>query len=370
MTNHNFGKADILIIGRSDEASPIAKAFQSKKIKSEFFNLNKDEKELDSKCADEHLKLVIEDNVEQLYEKEKLLKRIDQLCPPGVIIATNSALINPYKLVEEVKGKDRIVWINFLFPELQMNTCEYSNIHETKEENLKTVSDYLTLGRIESVRLLKCRKGGAAGIIFISLLLEATRMIDDGADLSTIEKASRQVFKLSNGFLSLIDEIGIPKIVSFLSSFSDSTDGEDDLYKSYDNFFTPSKTIEELFERYEKEDGKSYIKLMPESDARKEVKDLMLLDMLERRFLGVLFMTSTEVVNAGLIEMEDMDRLCTKTFKWKEGPFAMMNRLSLKEAMRIVTEKMELSHRKEINFPIPDLLINQMQKNSPWNLKE
>ncbi len=32
----------------------------------------------------------------------------------------------------------------------------------------------------------------------------------------------------------------------------------------------------------------------------------------------------------------------------------------------IVTERMFFSHRKEINFPVPRLLITHAQKNTPW----
>jgi hypothetical protein len=38
----------------------------------------------------------------------------------------------------------------------------------------------------------------------------------------------------------------------------------------------------------------------------------------------------------------------------------------LSEALRIVSERMFLSHRKEINFPFPRLLIMQAQINTPW----
>ena len=79
-------------------------------------------------------------------------------------------------------------------------------------------------------------------------------------------------------------------------------------------------------------------------------------------------MVSVEVVEAGLLKLQDMDTLCKQAFKWEEGPFALMNRLGLDEVMRIVTEKMEMSHRKEINFPVPRMLISQVQKNVPWPL--
>ena len=102
------------------------------------------------------------------------------------------------------------------------------------------------------------------------------------------------------------------------------------------------------------------------SHAMKEAKDFMLVDVLENRFLAVGFMTVAEVVGAGIIKMEEVDKLCQNAFLWKEGPFAIMNKIGICEVMKIVTERMELSHRKAINFPIPKLLISQSQKNEPW----
>ena len=93
------------------------------------------------------------------------------------------------------------------------------------------------------------------------------------------------------------------------------------------------------------------MKWVPEQEAKKDAKDLMKVDILKNRFLAVGFMTATEVVEAGVIEMEEVDKLCQNAFLWREGPFALMNKMGISEVMRIVTERMELSHRKEINFP-------------------
>jgi 3-hydroxyacyl-CoA dehydrogenase len=79
-------------------------------------------------------------------------------------------------------------------------------------------------------------------------------------------------------------------------------------------------------------------------------------------------MIATELVESGILKLQDVERLCKETFGWEEGPFSMMNRLGIQRALQMVTEKMELSHRKEINFPIPWLLISQAQKNEPWPL--
>jgi len=86
--------------------------------------------------------------------------------------------------------------------------------------------------------------------------------------------------------------------------------------------------------------------------------------------LAVGFMTAVECVDSGVIAMDEVDKLCQNAFLWGEGPFALMNKMGISEVMRIVTERMELSHKNEINFPIPQLLVKQAQSNTPWPLKE
>lgn len=67
--------------------------------------------------------------------------------------------------------------------------------------------------------------------------------------------------------------------------------------------------------------------------------------------------------------MDEVDKLCQNAFLWSKGPFALMNKMGISEVMRIVTERMELSHKKELNFPIPKLLIEQAHKGESWPLE-
>jgi enoyl-CoA hydratase/carnithine racemase len=111
------------------------------------------------------------------------------------------------------------------------------------------------------------------------------------------------------------------------------------------------------------------VKWVSEEDAKKEPQDQELVKKLKERFLAVGFMTSTEVVEAGVIDMEEVDRLCQNAFLWKEGPFVLMNKMGLSKVLRMVKERMEHSKRREVQFPVPELLISQAQKNEPWPVK-
>jgi len=218
----------------------------------------------------------------------------------------------------------------------------------------------------EPIPLRKERKGNAAGLMLSALMLEACRMIDDGMEIPHIEAVARSTFGLAGGFLARMDEIGILATCEYLTAMADDSDAEDPIFQKYFNFFTPARCLAERCEE-ERASGAAALWKAGAGEDR-EPDDFMLTDLLKKRFQAVAFITAAEIVEAELLEIKDVEKLCREAFGWQEGPFAMMNRLGIEETMRKVTEKMEMSHRQEINFPITKLLIDQARKNEPWPL--
>jgi 3-hydroxyacyl-CoA dehydrogenase len=107
----------------------------------------------------------------------------------------------------------------------------------------------------EPMPLLKERKGGGMNLLYVALLLEAARMVDDKLDKPSIEAAAKKAFGISKGFLSLMDDVGIPEVVSAMEALSNDSDPEDPIYKIYRNFFTPADSCKKMLEAYEKSDG-------------------------------------------------------------------------------------------------------------------
>jgi 3-hydroxyacyl-CoA dehydrogenase len=125
----------------------------------------------------------------------------------------------------------------------------------------------------------------------------------------------------------------------------------------------------EKLEEHKIAKNKSSAKWMDKHAVREESDDFLLKDMLKNRFKAVSFMVASELVESGVSDIDRVEKLCKEMLNWEKGPFSMMNEMGIKEALGIVTEKMEISHRREINFYIPVRLINQAQKNSPWRSK-
>jgi enoyl-CoA hydratase/3-hydroxyacyl-CoA dehydrogenase len=320
-------------------------------------------------CQGRSLKLVIETATENIEIKKEIFRKLDKLCPAHVVLASNSSSLDVNILAKETNRPERVVWMHYFYLPHKNRAGEYAGTDTASKESIEVAAKYMKLAGKVAAPILSSRKGGAADVIFVSLLLEAARIVDEGHDIPAVEAAGRKAFNMPVGFLGLMDATGIPLGIYTMYSFSDSSNPDDPLYKVYQNFFTPAESYENLLEEYKKAKDKSGVRWVSEEEAKKEAKDPMLVDILKRRFLAVGFMTSVEVVEAGVIEMEEVDKLCQNAFLWREGPFAMMNKMGTGEVLRIVTERMELSHKKEINFPIPKLLISQAQKNEPWPIR-
>lgn len=218
----------------------------------------------------------------------------------------------------------------------------------------------------ETEPLLKQRKGGAVNLILSSLMVEAGRMIDEGFKIADIEEAAQMAFGINKGFLKQMDDIGIPESINFFLNLEDKKESEDDLHKVYHNFFTLPVSFMEKLEEHKIAKDKASAKWMKKHSIREKSEDLLLKDMLKNRFKAVSFMVATELVESGISDIQSIEQMCQQVLNWEKGPFSMMNEMGIKEALSIVTEKMEISHRREINFYIPVLLINQAQTNSPW----
>jgi hypothetical protein len=186
-------------------------------------------------------------------------------------------------------------------------------------------------------------------------------MLEEGRTVNEVEEASQRAFSGPEGILSFCQRRGFSQIQAYLMYLA-GPESEDELRKSYDNFFSLksnifSHPVDELTEIFGEEKNL-------------ELLDEMTVDLLVRRFWAVAFMVATELVGSRIIDLEQLEEACEQELGWQKGPFALMNQMGIQEAMRLVIEQLEISHRKEINFPVPPLLINQTQVNAPWVIRK
>ncbi len=325
--------------------------------------------ELEAACRKPNLRLVIESVSENLALKMELFSWLDEFSPSHVVLSTNTSCLDAEFLAGQIRRPDRFLWLHFFFPAHKIRAVEYSALSQTSEEAVRTAAELLEKARRTSVRLLRYRKGGAVNVIFVALILEAIRQLEEGFGAEAVDEAAKAAFDISRGFIGLLGTIGPRLAVSCLESFSDPAGADHPFHRVYDNFFAPPEQLRTRIEQARRSGVVVSLDGITAPNGAVKPADFLVVNSLKRRFLAVAFATAAEVVEAGLIRPEDLDRLCQAAFSWPAGPFALMNTVGLGEALKLVTEKMELSHRREINFPIPRLLIEQARKNEPWPVK-
>ncbi|MFC2157227.1 3-hydroxyacyl-CoA dehydrogenase NAD-binding domain-containing protein [Acidobacteriota bacterium] len=319
-------------------------------------------------CPGRNIKLVIETATENIEIKKKIFKTLDELCPSDTVLATNSSSLDTNILARETKRPDKVVWMHYFYLPHKNRGGEFAGTDTASPESLDVAAKYLKLAGKVGTPILSSRKGGAADVIFVSLLLEAARLVDEGYDISIVEAAGKKAFNMPLGFLALMDATGIPLGIYTMYSFSDSSDKADPLYKVYGNYFDPPDSYKNLLKAFEEAEDKSQVRWVSKEEAHKQVDDIELVDRLKDRLQAAGFMTAIESVEAGVIEMEEVDKLCQNAFLWREGPFTLMNKVGIENVNRIILERRDLAQRAQIDFPVPQLLIDQAKKNEPWPL--
>jgi len=319
-------------------------------------------------CKGKNLRLVIETATENIEVKKKIFKELDRLCRPGVVLATNSSSLDTNVLAGATKRPDKVVWMHFFYLPHKNRAGEYAGTDTASAESIAVAAKYFKLGGKVATPILSSRKGGAADVIFVSLLHEAALMVDEGYDAAAIEAAGKKAFNMPLGFLQLMDVTGIPIGLYAMESFSDSSKKEDPIYRVYGNFFSPPASYTKLMKKIEKAQDKTSVTWLDPSDLRAKPKSDKLVTRLSERFMAVGFVTAVEVVDSEVISMDDVDRLAENAFLWREGPFTIMNKLGIKKVMKIVRDREKLAKEKGADFPVPKLLVSQAKKDKPWPL--
>ncbi len=317
-------------------------------------------------CRGSSLQLVIEAATERLDIKKEIFKCLDSLCAPHVVLASNSSSLDTNVLAGVTKRPDKVVWMHYFYLPHKNRGAEYAGTDRASEESKEVARKYLKLGGKIPTHIRGSRKGGVADVIFVALLLEATRMLEEGFDVPTIEGAGKRAYGIPIGFLELMDATGLPVGLHSMHSFSDASDRNDPLFRVYGNFFTPRQNYIQLMQRYAVASDKSAIRWVDTSSPTSGALNDAVVQSLADRFLAIGFVTAAETVNAGLITMEDLEILTQNAFLWREGPFTIMNRVGKERVREVVEERSKLARSLKQDFPICDLLKKEMGVKAPW----
>ncbi|HEY0950064.1 3-hydroxyacyl-CoA dehydrogenase family protein [Nocardioides sp.] len=163
---------------------------------------------LDEHAAD--VDLVIEAIVEKLPAKRDLFARLDDLCPPRTILASNSSSFVPSAMATATARADRFLNLHFFNPALVMRCVEVVRGPDTSDDAVRTALEFVEQIGKTPVVLDREIPGFVANRLLGAVRDEAIRLLEGGyADVAAIDTAARTALGYPMGPFELMDLTGI-----------------------------------------------------------------------------------------------------------------------------------------------------------------
>ena len=151
--------------------------------------------------------MVIESIVEKLEPKQMLLKHVEALIKNETILATNTSSLSIKTLGASLKNPARFVGLHFFNPVTERKLVEVVNGPETSQESLNNSLAFV--GQIDRLPLqVKSSPGYLLNRTFVPYIIEATRLLIEGAEAGFIDQAMEK-FGMNMGPIILMDIVGL-----------------------------------------------------------------------------------------------------------------------------------------------------------------
>ena len=283
--------------------------------------------------------LVIEAVFEDKQVKLDLFKKLDQICLPETILATNTSSFFVKDFAEQTSRPDRFVGLHYFFHPAKNRLLEVIPTERTTSETLeKSLLAAKLHGKTAIV--VKDAPGFAVNRFFVPFLNEAARMLEENlANIPTIEAGAIKAFKIGMGPFELMNVTGIP-----IAVHSSTTLGNE-----LGPFYATAGILQAQMEKNENWN------LDGEVDQSK-------IEAVVNRFYGVCFGVAAALVDEGVASVEDTDRGAKIGLRWIMGPFEIMNKIGIEKAYDAVLTVT----RRYADFKMPQILENQKQLGKPF----
>ncbi len=164
---------------------------------------------VDLKEALEGADLVIEAVIEDMDLKKTVFKESDEICPEGVIFASNTSSLSVTEMGSITSRPDKFVGLHFFNPAPVMKLVEVIRGSETSDETLQFAKDFcVKLGK-EPVEVNES-PGFVVNRLLVPMMNEAFNVLMEGiASAEDIDKAMKLGTNMPMGPLELADYTGL-----------------------------------------------------------------------------------------------------------------------------------------------------------------
>ncbi len=145
-----------------------------------------------------------------------IFRKLDELCKPGTILASNTSSISITAIAGQTKRPDQVIGMHFMNPVPLMQLVEIISGLQTDQETVQmTIGLAKALGK-ETVQS-KDRAGFIVNRVLLPMINGAIQTFEDGtADAEAIDRAMKLGTNQPKGPLALADLIGLDTCLSIM----------------------------------------------------------------------------------------------------------------------------------------------------------
>ncbi len=139
--------------------------------------------------------LIFECVIEDMQIKQDLFAQLDAICPPEVILATNTSVMSITQIASKSVHRERILGTHFWNPAFLVPLVEIIRTQDTSDQVVERVYDFLKEAGKRPVKVNKDVPGFIGNRLQHALLREALYIVENGiADPATVDEAVRYGF--------------------------------------------------------------------------------------------------------------------------------------------------------------------------------
>ena len=154
---------------------------------------------------------LIEAIPDNFSEKEKLFAMLDDLYPPELIFATNTSTLSVTRLCSSINRQSNFIGLHFIYPVHNNKIVEIIAGKKTSEETCRAAEDLIiSIGKVPII--IKNTDRPITSRAIMPLINEAIYLVQEGMDISEIDKAIKLGYNFSVGPLELADRIGLDEL--------------------------------------------------------------------------------------------------------------------------------------------------------------
>ena len=285
--------------------------------------------------------LVVEAVFEDFAVKTDVFRRLDEVCRPDTILATNTSSYSVTELAATTTRPERVLGLHYFF-------------HPAKNRLVEVVPGKATDTRLlrqawrlqEAMGKTPIASTDSYGFIvnrfFLPWLAEAVRMLEEGvADIATIDEGAKKTFGIGMGPFELMNVTGVPIALHAATTFG----------RAFGPSYAPPARL-----RTQAESGTDW--------DLAGTPDAALFSTVGDRLAAGSCCVAGALVDEGVGTIEDTDIGARVGLRWRRGPFELMNHLGIERARTVVA-----AYAERWQLPMPSVVEQQARAGRPFTFK-